>query len=68
MNDFIIEDFELPQTDEDVIAKVNNDYQGDLTKKCLIGIYRCRRGMGEAVIQAYESMLRAHIEVSNVKN
>ena len=51
----------VPQTDKEVIDQFKEQYSDDLLKKNLIGIFQCRRGLGDDVATAYEYTLKAHI-------
>jgi len=50
----------VPETDDDVEAYLSRLCPGP-AGTCLIGIYRCRRGLGECVLKAYEYTLLANI-------
>ena len=51
----------VPQTDNEVIEQFNTQYADDLLKKNLIGIFQCRRGLGDDVLTAYKYTLKKHI-------
>jgi len=49
---------DVPETDEE--AEVALRYgKRELTGKNLVGIFQCRRAMGEDLLTAYEAALRA---------
>ena len=54
-------DFDVPETDEQAEIAIRHG-KDDLIGRNLIGIYRCRRGLGDSLLKAYETALRAHIE------
>jgi hypothetical protein len=43
----------VPETDEDVFAFIEDNYSDPLIKTCLASIYKCRRGLGDAVLTAW---------------
>jgi len=58
----------LPQTDEEVAVWFKENYNY-YVGKCLYGIYRCRRGKGETLLDAYLHTLETFIEVCiKIKN
>lgn len=52
---------DIPATDDEVKTALAYG-KSELTSTSLIGIYECRRALGESLLQAYETALRAHIE------
>lgn len=61
-------DTPIPKTDEEVIIWIKKTYS-DLTARNLIGIYQCRRGKGETLLDAYQHTLEIYIKICNqIKN
>lgn len=56
---------DVPTNDEEVeiALKYEND---ELIGRNLYGIYRCRRGLGDSLLTAYEKALMAVIEKSKI--
>lgn len=54
---------QVPETDEDVIKIFNTQYTDSIIADNLKGIYRCRRGLGDSVLEAWEHTLRSHLEI-----
>jgi hypothetical protein len=47
---------------EDVFAFIEDNYSDPLIKTCLAGIYKCRRGLGDAVLTAWLYALEAQVK------
>jgi hypothetical protein len=55
---------DIPSTDEEV--KVALRYRrDDLTGRNLVGIFECRRTLGDDLLLAYERALLAHLDAVN---
>ncbi len=52
-----------PITDAEVMASMT-EYQDENTRRALTGIYRCRRGMGDSVTDAWIYTLEKHIDAA----
>jgi hypothetical protein len=52
--------YDVPQNDEEVTEKFSA-FPDKFMGECMLGIYECRRAMGEDVMLAYENALRAGI-------
>ena len=52
----------VPQDDDEAVRALERS--GDLLTMSLQGIYRCRRGKGDSILEAFEVALKAHIEAA----
>ena len=53
---------DIPTTDAEVELKMQ-DYSPE-TRRSLLGIYKCYRGMRKTVVDAWEGMLLTHIKIA----
>ena len=47
---------------EDVFAFIEDNYSDPLIKTCLASIYKCRRGLGDAVLTDWLYALEAQVK------
>lgn len=55
----------LPKTDDDVRAKFQSDYSGDIPR-VLCDLYGCFRAQGHTVLSAYRATLIAHLDACGI--